>query len=359
MCSRTAMIRAIVVLPEEKVAGVRDVPMPALREGLVLVRVQAVALNPADWKHIDSGGADAGSRVGFDYAGLVEEVGGRVTRYQKGDRIAGVVHGCKRLDHEFGAFGEYIIAKPELSFHIPECLSNEQAATLGVGIATTALVLYKQLGVPLPGTQTKNPFSTILIHGGSTATGILAIQYAKMSGLSVIATASPHNFEYLRTLGASAVFDYRSPTCAADIRAYTKNGLRHLWDCAGTGVQIGVGAMSDTDVGVYVTINPVSSEDAQILKDGRPNVDGPHFILGYDGFGEPYTFMGKLIPAKPESLAFSSRVFAFSEQLLAEGIIRPVRPTVNKGGNGLEGVLQGLDELRNGRVSGSKLVYTL
>ncbi|KAI1258548.1 putative alcohol dehydrogenase [Xylariaceae sp. FL1019] len=355
----TALTRAVVVLPEEKAAGVRHVPIPALREEWVLVRVMAVALNPADWKHIDYGAADAGSRIGFDYAGLVEEVGCRVTKYRKGDRIAGVVHGGKRLDHDTGAFGEYIISKPGLSFHIPDCLSNEEAATLGVGILTTSLVLYKQLGVPLPGAPTKNPFSTILIHAASTATGILAVQYARMSGLTVIATASHYNFDYLRSLGASAVFDYHSPTCAADIRKYTKNGLRHLWDCMGTGARIGAGAMSDMDAGVYATVNPLSAEDAQILKDQRPNIDGPHFVLGYDGFGEAYTFMGNLIPAKSESLAFSSKIFAVSEQLLAEGVIRPIKPTVNMGGNGLEAALQGLDELRNGRVSGTKLVYTI
>jgi NADPH:quinone reductase-like Zn-dependent oxidoreductase len=88
-----AMMKAIVILEGGKSAGVRDVPMPKLRDEWVLVEVKAIGLNPTDWKHIDYGAADTGCRVGCDYAGIVEEVGRKVTRFKKGDRIAGLVHG--------------------------------------------------------------------------------------------------------------------------------------------------------------------------------------------------------------------------------------------------------------------------
>ena len=86
-------MEAIVVLDGGRVAGIREIPKPNLRPGWVLVKVKAIAVNPTDYKHIDFGGADAGSRVGCDYAGIVEDVGAGVTKFQKGDRICGLVHG--------------------------------------------------------------------------------------------------------------------------------------------------------------------------------------------------------------------------------------------------------------------------
>ena len=84
--------RAIVVVDGGKVAAVCDAEIPKIRDEWVIVEVKAVALNPTDWKMINWGAADAGSRVGCDYAGIVAEVGSKVAKSQKGDRIAGFVH---------------------------------------------------------------------------------------------------------------------------------------------------------------------------------------------------------------------------------------------------------------------------
>lgn len=88
-----ATVKAIAVLPEGKATAILEVPTPAIRDEWVLVKVKAVALNPTDWKHVDYGHADAGSKVGCDYAGIVEETGSKVTKFKKGDRIAGSVRG--------------------------------------------------------------------------------------------------------------------------------------------------------------------------------------------------------------------------------------------------------------------------
>jgi NADPH:quinone reductase-like Zn-dependent oxidoreductase len=82
-----------VVVVKLKETAVREVLMPIVREGWVLVKVKAVALNPTDWKHVEWGKADIGCRVGCDYAGVVEEVGDKVTNFKKGDRITGWIHG--------------------------------------------------------------------------------------------------------------------------------------------------------------------------------------------------------------------------------------------------------------------------
>jgi NADPH:quinone reductase-like Zn-dependent oxidoreductase len=74
-------------------AVLRSIPVPKLRDDYVLVRTVAIALNPTDWTTLDAVG-DAGTIVGCDYAGIVEEVGKAVAKsFKKGDRVAGFGHG--------------------------------------------------------------------------------------------------------------------------------------------------------------------------------------------------------------------------------------------------------------------------
>lgn len=213
--------------------------------------------------------------------------------------------------------------------------------------------LYNSLKLPQPNDPAKKAFP-ILIYGGSTATGVFGIQYAKASGLTVIATASPHNFDYLKSLGADAVFDYKSPTAAADVKAFTNNKLRYAWDCTGHGAELCAAALSDTEQGFYGTIEEV---DKEVLTKINPKVEGPFWTLAYDIFGEDYVYDGE-VKAKPDEFEFAQQFSKLAEELLANGTIRVIKTAVNSTGEGLEGVLKGLDELRNGRVSGTKLVYT-
>lgn len=91
LANKMASMKAIAVIEGRK-AVITDVPVPHGRDGWVLVKVKAVAINPTDWKHIDHGHADPGALIGCDYAGVVEKVGANVA-FEKGDRIAGFVHG--------------------------------------------------------------------------------------------------------------------------------------------------------------------------------------------------------------------------------------------------------------------------
>jgi NADPH:quinone reductase-like Zn-dependent oxidoreductase len=80
--------------------------------------------------------------------------------------------------------------------HITTTTTN----SLSSGVTTCGQALYQSLGLPLP---PSSPLSkTIFIYGGSSATGGLAIQYAKLSGYKVITSCSPHNFDYVKNVGA-------------------------------------------------------------------------------------------------------------------------------------------------------------
>ncbi|KAM0221469.1 hypothetical protein ACHAQD_005381 [Fusarium lateritium] len=348
------MTTKAIVFVEKGKATIQEVPKPKLRDEYVLVKVNAVGVNPTDWKHIDFGVADTGSRAGCDYAGIVEEVGSKVTKpFKKGDRISGVVHGGDRTQHENGAFAEYIVAKGDIQIKTPDNVTDEDAATLGISIATVGQGLYKTLGLPLP-TDAKKSDDFVLIYGGSTATGIYGIQFAKLSGLRVVATASPHNFDYLKSLGAEAVFDYKSTNVAEEIRKYTNNSLKLAWDCTGNGAAISAGSFS-TEGGKYATIMPVDKKE---LLDVNPKVDGPHATLMYSIFGERFVKVEDT-PAKPDEFEFAKKFWEIARQLLEEGKLKAPQTFVNRGGSGFEGILKGMDELRANKVSGGKLVYTL
>ncbi|CAM1504823.1 Fc.00g024140.m01.CDS01 [Cosmosporella sp. VM-42] len=347
--------KAIVVYPEPKAVAIRDIPIPEPRDEWVLVKVKAVALNAADCKAIDYGAADAGSRIGCDFAGIVEKVGGKVTKFKVGDRIAGFSHGGNSDDHETGAFGEYVLAKDHAQIKIPDKISFEEATTVGLGMLACGQGLYKSLGLPLPNAPAKEPFP-VLFYGGSTATAILGIQYAKASGLTVVAAASPPHFDYLKSLGADAVFDYRSPTCAADIKAFTNNKLRHAWDCLGVGTEICAAALSDTEPSQYGVIGP---SNAEVLKKINPLAEGPKLTLAYSAVGQKWHFLGNEIPSDPSEVEFFTKFSVITQELLEKRVIKTIMPTVNQGGSGLGGVLKGLDDVRAHKVSGTKLVYTL
>jgi NADPH:quinone reductase-like Zn-dependent oxidoreductase len=218
--------------------------------------------------------------------------------------------------------------------------------------------LYQSLKLPLPTTPSTTPIP-LLIYGASTATGILGLQFAKLSGCVVAATSSPHNFEYLRSLGADAVFDYNSPTCAADIKAWGESlagGLHHAWDCIATAQTAALCAAAlDTDKeGHYRSLLRVPDEAVKGTNAALTN----GVTLAYTAIGEDIE-KGVRIPARPEDLEWGAMFWKLAAGLLDQGKVKPANIDLNRGSDGLAGVLTGLEELKAGKVSGLKLVYTL
>ncbi len=126
--------KAIVIKSRGDARLVPDTPIPKLRDDYILVKNAAVAINPTDWQHVDGEGKP-GATVGCDYAGTVLEVGNNVTKkFAQGDRVCGFIHGSNGNNYEDGAFAEYVTAKGDLQIPIPNGMSFEEAATLGVGM---------------------------------------------------------------------------------------------------------------------------------------------------------------------------------------------------------------------------------
>ncbi|KAK5112364.1 hypothetical protein LTR62_004327 [Meristemomyces frigidus] len=334
-------------------AKISTVPLPKLEPTLILAKVEAIALNPTDWKHIAFDIAPPNAICGCDFAGTVIEVGSAVTKSLKpGDRIAGVVHGAK--DAENGAFAEYCVAQGDLAIRIPDELSFEKAATLPLGIATVGQGLYQQglkLPLPIPAPVSKTSGEQVLIYGGSTATGSLAIQFARLSGHEVLTTCSARNNELVRSLGAKQVYDYRSASIGAKINSDTNNGLRLIYDTIGSpdSAKICQEAMSSDTKGTrYATI---IGPPAEFKKEGVE----PVVTMMYTIFNSPMMYFGQHVPAIADDYEFGKVFFGITEQLLAEGRLKTHPEVV--GGKGLEGALEGMREMSEEKVSGVKLVY--
>lgn len=151
-------------------------PQPGPKD--VFVKTGAIAINPSDTKMIGDFQTPR-AILGTDYAGTVIAVGSEVKRkVEVGDRICGASHGMNEFIPEKGAFGRYNVSNGDVWLKLPSSWSVEAGASLGAGLSTAILAL-KYLGLPTPYEPAEKPF-VVLVYGGSTATGTLALQLLRL-----------------------------------------------------------------------------------------------------------------------------------------------------------------------------------
>ena len=201
-------------------------PYPTPGPDQIVVRAGAVAINPLDWIVRVAGPTvyrwlTYPTVLGSDVAGEVVQVGASVTRFRVGDRVLGHAVGSDKDSNSpaEGAFQEYVVVLERMAAPIPDTLPYENAAVLPLALSTAACALFQtdQLALHHPSATPTPTGETVLVWGGATSVGSNAIQLAVAAGYEVITTASPHNAERMRALGAAEVFDYRSPTVVTDL----------------------------------------------------------------------------------------------------------------------------------------------
>lgn len=185
------------------VLELKSIDLPLMTGSDVLVETKAIGINPADFKvrseeqGLDMvGGGDRPVILGWDIAGIVQEVGADVVELKKGDRVFGMVN----FPGAGKAYAEYVAAPEEHLAKIPDNISFVEAA------ATTlaALTAYQVLN----GNIHQN--DRALIHAGSGGVGHFAVQMAKHIGAHVIATSSAKNRDFVLSLGSDEHIDYRT-----------------------------------------------------------------------------------------------------------------------------------------------------
>ena len=320
--------------------SITDVPEPTITTNEILVKVKAVALNPTDFKHIDIV-APPYSIIGCDFAGEVVKIGPQTTGWKIGDRVAGSVHGGLYPDR--GSFAEYLKTDADLCWKVPSDVTDEQATTFGVSAGTAMMALDVHL-------QIENTNSPVLIYAGSTASGLFAIQMAKKAGKTVVTTASPHSFDLVKSYGADHVFDYRSPNSAAEIAKQFPN-IKVAMDCFSEGGSTAFCAdiLKQTG-GKVVTLLPNG-------KSKHGNVEYDSFLL-YSAFGKEFAWLQPIGPRFP-AIPRDREAFAKFNQELPQLAAELKTPPILSLEGGFEGIMKGLGDLRQGKVSGKKLVVKL
>lgn len=201
------------------VLNIIEMSRPEPAAGEVLVRVAFSGVNPSDIK------ARGGSRPGVtkpafpmivphsDGSGVIEAVGQDVDPSRIGNRVW-IWNG--QWGRPFGTCADYICLPAEQAVDLPQGVSLEVGAVLGIPGLTAAHCVFGSGDVA---------GMTVLISGGAGTVGYLAVQLAKWGGARVIATGSPRDAERMRAAGADVVLDYRSDTLATDIVTANDGGL--------------------------------------------------------------------------------------------------------------------------------------
>ncbi len=183
-----------------EVLKVIEADKPKISENKLLVRVKASSVNPIDYK-VRRGdmkilsGKKFPKFAGSDFAGIIEEAGGSVGEFKKGDEVYGFVSALKG-----GAFSDYLIVDAAKIALKPEKFSYEQSASMPTA-ALTALQALNYLGNVVEG-------SSVLINGATGGVGSFGVQIAKVLGAHVTGTCSKKNVNVCKKLGSAEVFDY-------------------------------------------------------------------------------------------------------------------------------------------------------
>jgi len=183
------------------VLKMEDLPRPELGEEELLVKVMAAGVNPVDYKIREGKYPDVKAEQlpyvpGREIAGVVEACGGLVDEWKEGDAIFAM------LGIEHGGYAEYAIVKDSEAAAKPRSLDFIAAASVPLAGLTAWQGLFRY-GELKAGQR-------VLIHGGSGGVGHFAIQFAKVAGAYVITTVSAPHIDFVRSLGADQVIDYKA-----------------------------------------------------------------------------------------------------------------------------------------------------
>lgn len=182
----------------------KDVEKPSPTENQVLVKVKAASLNASDFEAMRGSWASRlggplrtkHKILGTDMAGIVETVGGSVTRFQPGDEVLGDL----LIPNGYGAFAQYVCAPEKVLAPKSAKMTFEQAST------------YPESGIialqSLRGKREIQPGQKVLINGAGGGMGSFAIQIAKYYGAEVTGVDSAIKIEMMRSIGADHVLDY-------------------------------------------------------------------------------------------------------------------------------------------------------
>ncbi len=205
----------------------KDLPTPLPSEHEVQIQLHYTSVNPVDWKIREGMLQNLIPHKfpiipGWDAAGVITAVGSLVKKFKVGDEVYAY---CRKPTVQWGTYADFICFDAEQVALKPKNLSFAQAAAIPlVGLtAWQALFDFAKLKAG----------ESILIHAGAGGVGGFAIQLAKYAGAKIVTTASVHNHDYVKTLGADIAVDYHHPNFIQEIKTHFPQGVDVILDCAG------------------------------------------------------------------------------------------------------------------------------
>ena len=195
-------------------------PEPSAGPGEVRVKTRAAGVGPWDLKAMQGmfGDLTLPYVVGFEFAGTADQVGEGVADVAVGDEVFGT-------EWRASSFAEYRVSLASELARKPEKLTFKEAVALAVAGTTALEGLEERLNV--------RQGEIVLITAASGGVGTIAVQMARALGARVVGVSSKANREYVLSLGAEAVFDYRDRDWPAQVRRAFPDGVDALFDCAG------------------------------------------------------------------------------------------------------------------------------
>ncbi|KAL9597848.1 MAG: hypothetical protein Q9219_004869 [cf. Caloplaca sp. 3 TL-2023] len=333
---------AWIVGEKVKPLEVKTAPLILPGDNEILVKNAALAVNPVDWAMQEMAlfPLQYPTILGSDVAGEVVEVGKSITKFKKGDRVLGLALGHVVHQERESGFQLYTILRPVFTTVIPDSLSFDRACVIPLCLATAAASLYQDdhLHLKYPSLHPEPTNQSVLIWGGASSVGSNAIQLATASGYTVLTTASSKNFDYVKKLGASQVFDYNKPNVIDDVVAALNEkqtvGILDAISMNGAAQAcLEVSSKADGDIFVSTVRKPPEDHPSGVQAkfvfstDIRDNAVGPAIFEGF----------------LPKALADGKFVAAPDPYIV---------------GKGLEHVQKGISIMKDG-ISARKVVVTL
>lgn len=198
---------------KEVLKTVKDAPRPKVEPAQVLVKVYAAAVNPFDWKVREgylkeTAPLNFPATLGGDLAGVVSELSEGITAFKVGDEVYGQAGALSSN----GAFAEFSPVKAEQLAAKPKNVDFVTAAALPLAVVSAYQALVEHANL--------QNGQKVLIHGGGGGIGSFAVQIAKYLGAHVATTASAQDADFVKSLGADEVIDYKTQAFETLIKDY-------------------------------------------------------------------------------------------------------------------------------------------
>ncbi|WCJ37943.1 hypothetical protein M5689_019031 [Euphorbia peplus] len=228
-----------------------EVAVPSLEKDEILIKNEAISLNPFDWK-IQKGMARPLLPRKFpfipalDVAGEVVELGAGVTDFKIGDKVVAMLNPLTG-----GGLAKFASAKQSLTALRPREVSAAEGAGLPVAGLTAHQALTQAAGIKLDGSDTQK---NVLITAASGGVGHYAVQLAKIGNAHVTATCGARNLKFVKNLGADEVLDYRTPDGEA-LKSPSGRKYDAVIHCA-TGIPWGTFEPNLSENGKVIDITP-------------------------------------------------------------------------------------------------------